>query len=109
MRMTTDLGELIRDLRDARGYTRRELAEQSGVSLSQLEKVEAGHWNPGMGTFVKLMVELDVNITLYNGENTVHEKSMSVIEDIFLSCSEGEVKYLVHMVKCLAEGFSLMG
>lgn len=108
MRITADLGELIRGLRDARGFTRRALAEQSGVSLSHLEKVEAGSRNPGMDTFVKLMVELDVNITLNSDGNTVHEKSISAIEDIFLGCSEGEVRYLVYMVKCLADGFPLM-
>lgn len=108
MRITADLGELIRSLRDARGFSRRELAEQSGVSLSHLEKIEAGNRNPGMDTFVKLMVELDVNITLYSIGNTVHEKSILAIQDVFLGCSEGEVRYLVHMVKCLAAGFPLI-
>lgn len=65
MRITADLGELIRNLRDARGFTRRELAEQAGVSVSHLEKIESGQRSPGMGTFIKLMVELDVNISLH--------------------------------------------
>lgn len=38
-----------------------------------------------MDTFAKLMVELDVNITLNSDGNTVYEKSMSAIEDVFLA------------------------
>lgn len=74
-----------------------------------MEKVEAGHRNPGMGTFVKLMVKLDVNITLSETENTAFEKNMTTIRDIILGCSEGEARYIVHMVKCLAEGLPLIG
>ena len=48
MRITADLGELIRNLREARGITRSELAEQAEVSISHLEKIEAGQRNPGM-------------------------------------------------------------
>lgn len=72
MRITTDLGEM----RDARGFTRRDLAEQAGVSVLHLEKIESGKRNPGMGTFIKIMVELDVNISLHSTGNTVQENCM---------------------------------
>lgn len=108
MRITTDLGELIRNLRDARGFTRRELAEQAGVSVSHLEKIESGQRSPGMGTFVKIMVELDVNINLHSTGSTVQEECIIAMQDIVLSCTEGEARYLTHMVKCMADGFSLM-
>lgn len=108
MRMTTEIGELIKNLRDIRGITRSELAEQAGVSISHLEKIEAGHRSPGMGTFVRIMVVLDVNIGLSSIGNTVQEQCILAVQDIFLASSEGEAQYLAHMVKCMAQNFSLI-
>ena len=54
MRITTELGELIRELREARRTSRNELAEQAGASVSHLEKIEAGLRGLGMSTFVSL-------------------------------------------------------
>ncbi len=108
MRITTDLGELIRKLRNARGITRRSLAEQAGVSVSHLEKIESGQRSPGMGTFIKIMMELDVNINLHSAGNTVQEKCIIAIQDIVSDCTEGEARYLAYMVKCMAESFPLM-
>ena len=82
MRITADLGTLIRDLREARGIARSELAEQAGVSISHLEKIEAGQRSPGMGTFIKIMVELDVNISLHGTGKTVQEKCIIAMQDI---------------------------
>lgn len=108
MRITADLGELIRNLRDAKGITRRMLAEQAGVSVSHLEKIESGQRSPGMGTFVKIMVELDVNISLHSTGKTVQEKCIIAMQDIVSDCTEGEARYLAHMVKCMADSFPLM-
>lgn len=53
MRITADLGELIRSLREARGITRSNLAEQAGVSVSHLEKNRNRSAEPGNGHLYK--------------------------------------------------------
>ena len=108
MRITADLGELIRNLREARGITRSELAEQAEVSISHLEKIEAGQRSPGMGTFVKMMLVLDVNISLSSTGNTIQEKCVVAVQDIILGCAEGEAEYLACMVEYMARNFTLM-
>lgn len=108
MRVTTDWGEIIRRLRDERGLSRSQLAERAGVSISHLEKIEAGHRSPGMNTFTRIMLELDVSIGLYSQDGTIHEKSVLTVQEIFLNCSEREVKYLTRMVECMAENLTLM-
>ncbi len=108
MRMTADLGTLIRDLREARGITRSDLAQQAEVSISHLEKIEAGQQSPGMNTFVKMMLVLDVNISLSGTGNTIQEKCVVAVQDIILGCAEGEAKYLARMVECMADSFTLM-
>lgn len=108
MRITADLGALIRNLREARGITRNELAERSEVSISHLEKIEAGQRSPGMSTFIKIMLVLDVNISLSGTGNTIQEKCVVAVQDIILGCAEGEAEYLARMVECMANNFSLM-
>lgn len=108
MRITTDLGMMIRTLRDERGLSRSELAERAEVSISHLEKIEAGLRSPGMSTFIKIMLVLDVNIGLQGSGSTIQEKCVLTVQDIFLDHTEGEVKYLTHMVECMAENLTMM-
>lgn len=108
MRITADLGKLIRNLREARGITRSELAEQADVSISHLEKIEAGQRSPGMNTFLKMMLVLDVSISLSGTGNTIQEKCVVAVQDIILGCAEGEAEYLACMVECMARNFTLM-
>lgn len=108
MRMTTEIGELIKSLRDVRGITRSDLAEQAKVSLSHLEKIEAGHRSPGIAAFLRLLEVLDVDIVLRSMGNTVQEQCILAVQDIFLASSEGEAQYLAHMVECMAQGFPLI-
>lgn len=108
MRISMDLGELIKELRNARGITRNELAEQAGVSLSHLEKIEAGIRRPGMNTFVKIMVVLDVNISLYGMGMTTQEKCVLTVRDILMDSTEDEARYLAKMVECMAESLAMV-
>lgn len=108
MGISMDLGELIKKLRTERGITRNELAEQAGVSLSHLEKIEAGLRNPGMGTFVKIMVVLDINISLQGVGATIQEKCVLIVRDILMGSTEDEAKYLAKMVECMAENLTML-
>lgn len=109
MRMTTDAGGLIRTLRDKRGITRKELAELAEVSLSHLEKVETGQRSPGMGTFIKIMVILDVTISLHNSTGgTVQEQCATAVGNILVAGSEGQARYLTQMVECMAGALHLV-
>lgn len=46
--MLANLGHTVRGLRKARGWTRRELAEHSGVSERFLAEIETGRGNPSL-------------------------------------------------------------
>lgn len=73
MRITTELGKLIRELREAREITRNELADRAGISVSHLEKIEAGLRGSGMNTLIKIMLVLDVHINLHSTGTTTQE------------------------------------
>lgn len=108
MGISMDLGELIKKLRMERGITRNELAEQAGVSLSHLEKIEAGMRSPGMGTFVKIMVVLDINISLHGVGATIQEECVLSVQDIFMGSTEAEARYLAKMVEYMAENLTML-
>lgn len=53
----------IKQLRAARGYTIRRLSALSGVSKTQINKIEMGMINPTLKTMCLLAQALDVEIT----------------------------------------------
>ena len=108
MRVTTELGKMIKKLREARGITRNELAVRVGISVSHLEKIESGLRMPGMGVFLKIMLVLDVHINLNSASMTMQEKYASKAQDIILNSTEEEARYLSKMVECMSENLVLM-
>ncbi len=53
----------LREIREAKGLSYRKLAQLSGVSLSQIEKIESGFaGNPGIVTLCKLACALEVSL-----------------------------------------------
>lgn len=44
--MDTDYALGIRAARQARGWTRRQLAEEAGITITQVDAIEAGHADP---------------------------------------------------------------
>jgi transcriptional regulator with XRE-family HTH domain len=62
-RLIKDIIKAIKDERESRGLTQKELATLSGVSYSTLTKIEAGIIkNPSIEIIVKLAKELDISI-----------------------------------------------
>ena len=107
-RKHVDLGELIRKLSEERGITRSELAEQAGVSISHLDKLETGLRRPGMNTFLKIMLVLDVTISLYDRGETAQEKCVREVREIIMDSTEEKAKYLTKMVECMSDNLALV-
>jgi transcriptional regulator with XRE-family HTH domain len=66
-------GARIRELREARGFTTRELAFRSGLSHAMVAKTETGERNPGITTAVKLTIGLGMS----------EEKRRKIIQEKF--------------------------
>ena len=66
MRVTTaeDLGNLVREKRQAAGMTQRQLAALAGVSRLWLVHVEAGHRGAEFGRVLQLVASLDLVLDL---------------------------------------------
>ena len=54
----------IRGLREARGLTQRELAEQVGTTQSAIARLEAGNISPSLPTLERIATALGVELTV---------------------------------------------
>jgi transcriptional regulator with XRE-family HTH domain len=57
-----DVGQEIRRLREAKGWSQPKLAVEAGVAVSGVSQIENGRRNPNSSTLVKLARALDVDV-----------------------------------------------
>lgn len=57
-----NLGERVRDLRKARGWTLEQAAKQAGLARSTLSKIENGQMSPTYEALKKLAVGLEISV-----------------------------------------------
>jgi len=60
-----DIGDRLRQLREARGISMRALARQSGLSANALSMIERGRTSPSVSTLYKLAEGLNLPITAF--------------------------------------------
>lgn len=56
-----DLGQKIRQVRTAKGYTQQALAQKADIGCVYLSEVERGIKMPSLNVFIKLVEALDVS------------------------------------------------
>lgn len=64
---STNIGETIRLLRKAREIPKSEMAEMIRISISHLEKIEAGTKRPGINTYQKILEIVGADMVIRNG------------------------------------------
>ncbi len=57
-----DVGQEVRRLREAKGWSQPKLAVEAGVAVSGVSQIENGKRNPNSGTLLKLAKALDVDV-----------------------------------------------
>jgi transcriptional regulator with XRE-family HTH domain len=62
MRSRDVMAKRIRELRDKRGLSQRELAERSGVSREYIARIELGQHDPTISTLERLAAALGVRV-----------------------------------------------
>ncbi len=67
--VSVNVGERLRDLRNARNISMRALATKSGLSANALSMIERGKTSPSVSTLYKLADALGVSITSFFGSD----------------------------------------
>ena len=68
--VSVNIGERLRELREARNISMRALATRSGLSANALSMIERGRASPSVSTLYKLAEALGVSITSFFGSDT---------------------------------------
>jgi transcriptional regulator with XRE-family HTH domain len=68
--VSVNIGERLRELREARNISMRALATRSGLSANALSMIERGRASPSVSTLYKLADALGVSITSFFGSDT---------------------------------------
>ncbi|HSL46370.1 MAG TPA: helix-turn-helix domain-containing protein [Anaerolineales bacterium] len=68
--VSVNIGERLRELREARNISMRALATRSGLSANALSMIERGKASPSVSTLYKLSDALGVSITSFFGSDT---------------------------------------
>jgi transcriptional regulator with XRE-family HTH domain len=80
--VSVNVGERLRELREARNISMRALAARSGLSANALSMIERGRASPSVSTLYKLADALGVSITSFFGSE-IEKKQV-----IFLKANE---------------------
>src|SRR5512138_1155413 len=65
--VSVNIGERLRELREARNISMRALATRSGLSANALSMIERGKASPSVSTLYKLADALGISITSFFG------------------------------------------
>jgi transcriptional regulator with XRE-family HTH domain len=68
--VSVNIGDRLRELREARNISMRALATRSGLSANALSMIERGRASPSVSTLYKLADALGVSITSFFGSDT---------------------------------------
>ena len=77
--MTGGIGAVIRQLRQSRGLTLRQLAAQLDIHFSHLSKIENGRDQPGRAVLIRVAQVLQVDLDVLLGEAGRQERPFRVL------------------------------
>lgn len=77
--MTGGIGSVIRQLRQSRGLTLRQLAVQLEIHFSHLSKIENGRDQPGRAVLIRVAQVLQVDLDVLLGEAGRQERPFRVL------------------------------
>lgn len=79
--VSVNIGERLRELREARNISMRALATRSGLSANALSMIERGRASPSVSTLYKLADALGVSITSFFGADTQRQQVVCMRAD----------------------------
>lgn len=103
-----NIGKAVKEFRREHNITKEQLAERLGISVSYLEKIEAGNKRPGMDTYQKLLDLLDADMVIHKQIETVQEKCAGKVQEILLGSTEAQAVFMAEMVEAMAQRIKLV-
>lgn len=99
----TNIGKIIRALRENRGITRLSLAEAVGISESYLKKIETGVRQPGVPLYQKMLEELEAVLVIVDIDRTVKGNCIAKAQEILMESSETQAEFMIKMMEYMLQ------
>jgi XRE family aerobic/anaerobic benzoate catabolism transcriptional regulator len=100
------LAQRVRSARAQRGMTRKQLAQQSGISLAYLARVEGGTGNISLGLLHKLALALNLRIESFLASPETHGADFTLISEFLKRQSPEELARLRRLLLKKGNGLS---
>ena len=104
-----DIGQRIRKIRKAKGFSQELLAEIVGISTTHMSHIETANTKLSLSVFVEIANALEVTTDdlLFDTPNDNISSASSEIMDILNRCSSREAKVITHIVKAAKEALDM--
>lgn len=100
------LGQCVRDARKRCDLTQQELADQSGVGLRHIQKIEKGVINPSYECLAALIDRLGISAHLiFHPDMQPEDVDLERMIGKYWACTKEEREILLRTVECLADQF----
>lgn len=95
------IGERIKEIRIAKGWTQAKLAEESGVEPSNISHIERAATKLSLPTLVNIANALNVTLDeiAYGSLIKSVHVSVNIIDDLIKDCSPEELKSIAEIIK----------
>lgn len=95
------IGQQIRKLRKAHGFSQEELAEKVDISVTHMSHIETGNTKLSLPVFLDIAQVLEVSTDELLGESGYESssKALSEISAVLECCSAKEAKVIAEIVK----------
>lgn len=102
----TNIGKVLRSLRENRGMTRPCLAEAVGISESYLKKIETGTRQPGVYLYQRMLDELEAVLVIADVDMTVKGVCIARARKILMESSETQAEFMINMMEYMSRNMS---
>lgn len=94
------IGQRIRKIRKAHGFSQEELAEKINISTTHMSHIETGNTKLSLPVFVELAAALDVRTDdLLESNTTTTSAVMEEVSAVLERCTAQEAKIILDIVK----------
>lgn len=95
------IGQRIRKIRKAQGFSQETLAEQAGISVTHMSHIETGNTKLSLPVLVDLAEILDVRTDdlLYDGIFAERSSTIDEIVQILDTCTAQQLKIIKNILK----------
>lgn len=102
------IGQRIRKIRKARGFSQEKLAEEIGISTTHMSHIETANTKMSLSTFVALASALEVRTDelLYDEKPENRSASITFIMELLNDCSTQQIRIIEDVVKAVKESLN---